>query len=283
MNRIIIRTNSTIIKNPIKLFKLAILASLTVLYSISYGDINTNIAQEIQKAEQLQIIGKDELAIKVLDRALLERIANSDALYLKAKSLIKIGKIEDARQNLEEALWFAKNRRFTKAQIQLELAKCYFALDKKEKALEIIQRASIEQPQSFEILLEMGRYNLVSGNKSLAITNFKGALQLEPNNSEIKITLADALLSGVKRGSDQASINEARDISYKLLETFKTSDPLWRSSIMIYIRSLIELGELDEADRSIKKALKQFPQDIDISRLNSQITTEKLAIEQKLS
>lgn len=114
-------------------------------------------------------------------------------------------------------LVFAAKRSFTPTEaVSPDHAAMHFNLGKyqrlsgqPQKALESLQRALANQPQSFGIQAELGNTHLRLGDKATAAKHFEAALALQPDHAESHCGLASLLLAENKHAEACQHYREA--------------------------------------------------------------------------
>ncbi len=189
---------------------------------------------------------------------------------LKIQCMLELGKISEAYSKLnslpEE---YKKNPRYLTLMAQY----CYSSKDF-EKALNYIDEYNNAQPNSpltyqmralvydetgdeYHSHLNWGKYNLIRGNKDIAINEFLNAVQLRADEVEVMFTLADLL-------TEDGDINHASEYYEKIVRIEPNNREAlkklasYRESIGDYRGKVDYLEKLYEADPNDVEGLKEL-------------------------
>lgn len=214
-------------------------------------------------------------AKKALIESLKLRAANSDTLYLLAISEHHLGDSKSALGRMEEALWFNKHNIFPAELIKIKLAILYRELEMPEKASEVLK--TIPASQNSDGLLMLADLQLTEGKKADAIATLKKLVSNQPDNPDAKIALANALLTETDRTFGKKAISEGTELISSVYLSDSSSYYIKHKAFPVYIRSLVENGELSKAESELKQALNKEPNNPEYQKLQSQLDIEKTA------
>ena len=125
-------------------------------------------------------INREDLAINSLQKALLINPGDIESLF-------RLGDIHHKNGDLLEAAdSFRKITNLTQANLQTEealikLASVYLDMERRNSALDVLERAVQLRPESTMAYLMLGRVYEKSGRRDLAIASWKKALSLAPH------------------------------------------------------------------------------------------------------
>ena len=189
---------------------------------------------------------------------------------LKIQCMLELGQVSEAYAKLNYlAEGYKQNPRYLTLMAQY----CYSSKDF-EKALEYIEEYNKSQPNSpltyqmralvydeigdeYHSHLNWGRYNLLRGNRDIAINEFLNAVQLRADEVDVMFTLADLL-------TEDGDINHASEYYEKIIKIEpKNREALkklasYRESIGDYRGKVNYLEKLYEADPNDVEGLKEL-------------------------
>lgn len=230
----------------------------------------------------LQEQSQHQAAILSFKAGLKLRGANSDLLYLIAESELALALLPNARQSVQEALWFSRFEIVPKE-------RAYYLLGMIEKTAELPLQAiaalklALAQNAAYQpARMTLGEVYLSSGQKAEAIAIYREALAKEQENANLKLSLAKALLLNPNRATNKRELKEAEDLVSQVMQS-KDTDIALKDARPVYIRALIENGNIAKASQSLTLALKKDPNNLELKKLSEQIILEKSANQQTLA
>jgi tetratricopeptide (TPR) repeat protein len=220
---------------------------------------------------------KYQEALPEIDSFLSLHPSSTEGLYIKAIILRNSGKLTEALSTMEEAQFFGRASFVTPSMLYLEKASIYLLQELKEKAVAELGLALSSNPNA-SIYTLLGQIYFAKSDKANALLNFRQAVNLAPQNKNSLLFLARTLLINPSRITGKREIEEANHISSELIkDPTITKNDLYIAN-EVYIKSLIELGELNKARAHLKPLIKARPQDIIFQSLRDQIDIEERAL-----
>jgi tetratricopeptide (TPR) repeat protein len=229
---------------------------------------------ESSKPYQMLVSGEINTAAKSSDFSLRGRIS----LRL-GQTLHQLGHLDEARQVLGEAFQnLPENPEAAYSYAQILLSSGEFTL-----ALPILKKVVATDPQTTGPYLDTARCILVldkpagaepgsgsqpghqpSSQAGEAIPWLKRALEIDPENAEVKALLAEAL-------SAHNELLEAMQAYHQVLETELAQDPNWQARLSLGLgRVAMKLGQIETAVAAIQEANQADPLNADIQKTLSE-------------
>lgn len=195
--------------------------------------------------------GRNEEAIKYIQKALLIEPNNSNFLSNFAAALVAAGQLQDAVKNYQKALTLNPNDSdilFNLSNVLYDLAEYGEAADCYRKLQKIYPNNADIKANLSAILQSAGSTNQQAGNYEQATLNYQEAALLTPQDGTIYYNLANA----------QRELGKARDaaINYQKTIALNPGDADAYNNLGNVQR---ELGQLQEAINSYRSALKLDP------------------------
>lgn len=208
---------------------------------IKTGEKEKNIPPSI--AQKLQVYqGIEEAYFK----ALKENPNNVDAILGLANFYFQTERYEQAVEMYERA----KKLRPNDTNISLKIAESYFRLGTPEIALKELKEILRNEPNNLPALVTIGNYYFDRKQYSKAITYYQKALDIQPENNNVRTDMAIALfnLGRVDDALNQLEIAIKNDPKHALAH-FNRAIILWQGK-----------GNLKEAKKEFENYLKLEPQ-----------------------
>jgi len=195
--------------------------------------------------------GRNEEAIKYIQKALLIEPNNSNFLSNFAAALVAAGQLQDAVKNYQKALTLNPNDSdilFNLSNVLYDLAEYGEAADCYRKLQKIYPNDADIKANLSAILQSAGSTNQQAGRYEQATLNYQEAALLTPQDGTIYYNLANA----------QRELGKARDatINYQKTIALNPGDADAYNNLGNVQR---ELGQLQEAINSYRSALKLNP------------------------
>lgn len=229
-----------------------------------------------------QHLNKHLDALAAFNSALSLRGSNSDTLYYRALSQIRLNRFKDAYDSLEEALWFHEESLVPREEVQLQIAHLYLITDDVEEAGKRLDKVLAQKNDSLPALTLLSEIRLRQGRKAEALSVIRKALTFAgadiPN---LNLSLADALLLSADRRANKKDIAEAEEAVRSVLAGNSLSSSSRARAAKLLIRATIAGGKLDEAEKVLTAALKENSSDADLAVLKAQLAIEKKAAGEK--
>lgn len=138
--------------------------------------------------------------------------ADADLLLLRGRALFALGRIDDARSALEQAIAADPDS----ADAYTELARVYMAEGKIEEAQAPIEKALALDSTHAQSLLAQGSYHAISGRYAEAEAAFRSVLEVE-SKSQSRTTYNRALVHLVELQLAQGNLETADELADELL------------------------------------------------------------------
>ncbi len=200
-------------------------------------NIPPSIAQKIQVYQGIE---------KAYFKALKENPNNVDAILGLANFYFQTERYEQAIEMYERA----KKLRPNDTDISLKIADSYFRLGTPEIALKELKEILRNDPNNLPALVTIGNYYFDRKQYSKAITYYQKALDIQPQNNNVRTDMAIALfnLGRVDDALNQLEIAIKNDPKHALAH-FNRAIILWQGK-----------GNLKEAKKEFENYLKLEPQ-----------------------
>ena len=212
-----------------------------------------------------------------LERSLDFRRANSDALTALGVVACKGNNLPLAEQLLWEATWFDRFRMVSPVYAQRLLGEILIAQNKGDAARDLFQKAATSDPKAVGPRLSLARLALASGKRAEAISAARGAAETAPQNMDAALLLAEALITGANRQTEKDALIEGRTKAQAALSALGAKDPRRTRAQLLLARALIETGELDKAEQTLKAIPSQAPEAAQAQGLLAQLEVERKA------
>ncbi len=188
--------------------------------------------------------GRLEQALQQFQELLRISPDSAEIHYRMGVIYAEIAQFKSAVNHLEKA---KKEPRFHNRQYFRLLGECYVALKKPEAAADSLERANRLGDDSFALWAALAAVYEQAGRVDESIASLKKALALNPDNWDLRFSLASALF---KQGEDKSCLAELRDWpeSEKNAEYFNLMGA-----------ANAKLGQVVEAGRSFEKAIELQP------------------------
>ncbi len=237
------------------------------------------------EADRLAETGDYEAALKLLEEAAKLHGDHIDIQTKRAAALAQVGRLEEAEEAYRRVLEADPNN----LRAYFGLAEVYEALQKFEQAIEVVQKAgqvakSLNMPgsQQGRIHLFIGEFDLKLEKLKEAAESFKEAVDLDPDNAQLKSDIGDAYASrGYHEEAEayyeaamaqdprlahiynrlgityrrQAKYNQALEVYKKALRIRPKDDHL----LFNIARTLDEAGRREEAEKYLDRAIRIAP------------------------
>ena len=187
-------------------------------------------------------IGPLKEAVRLDDRM-------ADAHYLLGVCLRDERRVPEAMRSLEKALALAPGM----IPAREELADLYGSLDRHGEELEQLQMIAGLDRDHVTRQVAIGLAHARAGHWDLAVLTLGGALERNPNESEIYRALGKVWLDRPR--DDGAFLSKAR----AALERVVSSPAATSESLTLYGRALLQEGDVDAAERALQRATARFP------------------------
>ena len=204
-------------------------------------------------------------------------------LLERAREQANKGMQSEAIKTIQEAKRLAPDN----IDIIIEIAEIYYDINLIEKSLETIESAMNRDAGSPLLFLEIGKYQKHLGKHEDAISSFKSAICLDPGNAVLYVTLAnmhtttgnisEAIDNYVKalecnpqdKGSWMvlASLRQSQGDLEGCKDAYKALHGLDGTSVNFtqnLVRSLARLGKYGEAESTLRKAMEEDTQNIEL-------------------
>ncbi len=211
------------------------------------------------------LLGKEEEAIKIFDRALEIKPDDYDSLRSKGVSLSKLGKEEEAIKLFDRALEIKPDDCNSLRSKGISLSK----LGKEEEAIKLFDRALEIKPDDYDSLRSKGISLSRLGKEEEAIKLFDRPLEIKPDDHN---SLKSKGVSLSKLGKEEEAI--------KLFDRILEIKPDDYNSLKSKGISLSKLGKEEEAIKLFDRALEIKPDDYDSLRSKG-ISLSKLGKEEE--
>jgi PhoH-like ATPase len=231
----------TIVSWSIGLFFLLLFTAILLQTGLIKTGGKENIPPSI--AQKLQVYqGIEEAYFK----ALKENPNNVDAILGLANFYFQTERYEQAIEMYERA----KKLRPNDTNISLKIAESYFRLGTPEIALKELKEILRNDPNNLPALVTIGNYYFDRKQYSKAITYYQKALDIQPQNNNVRTDMAIALfnLGRVDDALNQLEIAIKNDPKHALAH-FNRAIILWQGK-----------GNLKEAKKEFENYLKLEPQ-----------------------
>ncbi len=218
-----------------------------------------------------------DTAISLATARIEESPADARAHFLLGQALLEQGELVNARKSLEGAVKLAPDD----ANFARELNRCLAAmadsaidLDIPSEAIELLKKL-IENDYQLKqtekklagVYEKTGEKLVESGNLTEAETLMREAMNLLPDQPEIKVKLADLLIT-----SDR--LMEAE----RLLKAVQETNPEYQPGLIAHARLLHRMGEVGKAGQVLEKALSLNPENPDALSLKAAFNKDVPAI-----
>jgi tetratricopeptide (TPR) repeat protein len=178
-----------------------------------------------------------------------ERLA--DAHYLLGVCLREQHRVPEAVRSLENALALAPGM----VPAREELADIYGSLDRHAEELEQLQVIAALDRDHVARQVAIGLAHARAGHWDLAVLTLGGALERNPNESEIYRALGKVWLERPR--DDGAFLSKAR----AALERVVSGPGATSETLTLYGRALLQEGDADGAEHALQRATTRFPID----------------------
>ncbi len=169
---------------------------------------------------------------------------NPDILDVLALTRFRLGKPEEAEEELEQAL-----ENFpAHLQASMNLAKIKLARRDLPGAEEVLQNAVKADSQSAPAALALGRFYLYSGKAEQGQAELRRALQLDPKNGPALLTLAETQLASAHAGDAERTYRQISQLP----------DPEYKP---LHAAFLFKRGQREAATKEFEELAKQAPDD----------------------
>jgi len=172
----------------------------------------------------------------------------ADALLERGKLYLRIGDIDSAVADLEEAIKLGVK---DKKDVYIYLSQAYMIKENREKALEILKKISSEEDIDF--LINISKVLIETGNYEEALSYLKRAKEIDKNNVSVYELMAKAYeglgdyLNAIEELKAAAFLNPSEDEYFKQIA-----------------RDFIKQAEIEEERGNIKKAGKYIALAVDV-------------------
>lgn len=199
---------------------------------------------ELFDAQALQILGKDEEAVKAADRALELQKDLALAHHVKAAAFVSLEEHEKA---------IAAERDYMKlvgddAEAWYQIGECYESLKKTGPAIEAFRKGAESDDEEFANRLDLGRLLLDAGRAAEAKPHLVAASRNAPPEED---AFGDAAALLDRAGEFAAVLEIAEERVKRTPEDVTVL--LWQG------RSLRKLGRLEGAEKVLRKAVEDEP------------------------
>lgn len=145
-----------------------------------------SVAELYKKGFELQKAGQLEQALAKYDQCLEQDPTNYNALFAGATAYYAMGDYQKARARFEKILTLYPDE----GRVPLYLAFCQLHLGAVSQAKATLERIVVNKPDDVEAIIGLGWAEYLSGNRFTAISYFKKALALQPENSVLAETVS---------------------------------------------------------------------------------------------
>lgn len=214
---------------------------------------------EMLLGEVLLTIGRSEEALRAFDRALAREgwPGAIRASVQKGRVLWQMGRVEEARELLHRLCARALAQGLRSAEDLTWTARALAYLDRPHEANDLYAEAIERDPSFREAYLQAGELFVEKYNYAEAASFFRDALRINPNCARAHLGLARSTrLSG---GSDAlAHVQRALAVNPRLVEAHDLMAAL-----------LLEVGEVEAAERHLAEALRVNPHSLSTRALRA--------------
>lgn len=222
-----------------------------------------------------QGLGKHEAAIESFYQSLRLRGSSSDAYFLLGLSYLALAKPLEAKSALQDALWFSRVALVPLAEIQLYAAHTLRLANETAKAISTLTAALASAPDFTPAKALLAEIQLASGNRSQAVKLLREASLQSPSDDTLRLELAQTLYQGADRTLQRSDIMEARALLERMATNRNLPAALEAEYYPLRIRTLLALGELDQAQKVLEQAHVQQKTDSPaLLELQQQLATE---------
>ncbi len=145
----------------------------------------------LKLAEIYRKAGKNQATIDELQKLLEFHPAEVDVIYNLAQVQTMHGKLLDANRTYDRILQL----RGPDVQVYFQKFRNFRTLGQRDSALVQLERMSELEPENLGVLQEISRYHLEDGNKTEARKALERALEINPDDEETIVAVADMLVA----------------------------------------------------------------------------------------
>ena len=216
-------------------------------------------------------------ALESLRKAASFSAASADVNVLLGMTYLSLNDPQKAINAFKDALWFERPGLYPVDEIHILLYRLYKTLELEAEATSALQQASAKNPQSFSARQEQALNMMASGNRAEAIRLSREAAFLAPQNADLKLLLAQALLTNVNRSLHRKDIDESVNICAGVLKQEGLSDSQYAAALPVYVRALLAKGDRERAAEVVAASKKRISDTTLLASLERQIQIEGLA------
>lgn len=207
--------------------------------------------------------GKPDEAVQICDRAVTE-LNSAQALTLRALTLAKIGRLQEAAEDVERMIETFENS----ADNLILASDLYHYLGQVDRAWQLARRAMEKAPDDFTIVKKATVLaSLAPAGRPNVESLLKRALDMNPEDAQMRLLKADVLL----RNAAEASIEEALGILNNLLIEYPRSEAAWVTLANWTLRQ----GQTGRAMDQILQGLGHLPNSKALLMLKARVESER--------
>ncbi len=212
---------------------------------------------EMLLGEVLLTIGRSEDALRAFDRALAREgwPGVIRASVQKGRVLWQMGRVEEARELLHRLCARAFAQGLRSAEDLTWTARALAYLDRPHEANDLYAEAIGRDPSFREAYLQAGELFVEKYNYAEAASFFRDALQINPNCARAHLGLAQSTRIG---GDASAHVQRALAVNPRLVEAHD-----------LLAAMLLEVGEVEAAERHLAEALRVNPHSLSTRALRA--------------
>lgn len=222
-------------------------------------------------------LGHNAEAAAELRTSLSFRGSNSDVIAELGLTQLAMGEKEEGIRSIREAIWFGKPAHHNPAALMTAVAKVYDDDGDAQKAEETYRQALTHDQYYLPARLRIAELIFLKGDKRQAIAELKLVYEREPSNADVRRQMASYLLSNADRTIDKQDIAEALSLTQAVMNGKSDAEQYADPAFPVYLRALIASGKLDDAEPKLNAALKAYPQNVELQRLQQQLPFEHQA------
>jgi len=255
-------------------------------YRLAEPELRRALELSYERSKVMPVLGKSMLMLgefqKVLDQIPLEGHASdtvqAEILTLRARALIGLGRINQAREVLLAAL--TKQPEFADA--LLEQARLAGGNQNRDEATNLIERAIKSAPKKIDAWLMKGDLARLNADPVGALASYQKVLEIDPNNASARLSIALLHIANDKLEEARKLIAQARALApanimalnHQALVDLRARDykaandsiqqvlkvaPDHMPSVLLAGVILTELGSFEQAQSHLGRALERAP------------------------
>ncbi|NLF25985.1 MAG: tetratricopeptide repeat protein [Deltaproteobacteria bacterium] len=221
--------------------------------------------------------GEDEKAAKAFENSLFYRGSNSDVIYQLALIRKHQNQIDEAKRCLKEAIWFNRFVTEKREAALFQLGVLHELSDQKADAEKAFRTALQTNPNYLPAKAKLADLVFESGDQNAAIAMLRQAINKDPENLQLKIKLAGALLSGADRTLNEKDVEESLSLTTAIAAKIPPQDLATNPVFPLHLRALVANDKLPQAEKLLEQALTKAPNDPQLATLKKQLEIEKTA------